>query len=143
MAKNYKNIQLDPKYIPKKTEKYMSEEQKAYFYALLTAQRNEAIASMNSRMSDLSSSINIDSMDGPDDEADNASTTQHADIQMKILDRDKNLLAKIDNALDRLEKGTYGYSVLSGEEIGLKRMLASPFATLTIEEKEEDDKKEF
>jgi len=143
MAKNYKTIQLDPKYIPKKTEKYMSEEQKAYFYALLVAQRNEVISSMNNGMSDLSSSINIDSMDGPDDEADNASTTQQADIQMKILDRDKNLLAKIDNALDRLEKGTYGYSVLSGEEIGLKRMLASPFATLTVEEKEEQEKKEF
>lgn len=143
MTKNYKTIQLDPKYAPKKTEKYMSEEQKAYFYALLTARRNEVIAAVDNGMSELSSSINIDSMDGPDDEADNASTTQRADIQMKILDRDKNLLAKIDNALDRLEKGSYGYSVISGDEIGLKRMLASPFATMTVEEKEEQEKKEF
>ncbi|MCL2748807.1 MAG: hypothetical protein FWE50_01910 [Alphaproteobacteria bacterium] len=143
MAKNYKTIQLDPKYIPKKTEKYMSEEQKAYFYALLAAQRNAVVASMNDGMSDLSSSINIDSMDGPNNEGDDASNTQQADIQMKILDRDKNLLVRIDNALKRLEEGTFGYSVISGEEIGLKRMLVQPLATMTIDEKEEHDKKDF
>jgi DnaK suppressor protein len=140
MAKNYKTIRLDPKYTPKKTEKYMSDEQKAYFYNLLKAQRNEVLAIIDDEMQEMSSSINIDLMDGPNDEADNSSTTQHADIQMKILGRDKNLLEKIDNALERLENGTYGYSVISGEEIGLKRLLASPFATMTIEEKNETER---
>jgi DnaK suppressor protein len=143
MAKNYKTIELDSKYVPKKTEEYMSEEQKAYFYNLLSTQRTGVLASIDDGMNDMSSSINIDNMDGPNDEGDSSSTTQQADTQMKILGRDKNLLIKIDDALERLEKGTYGYSVISGDEIGLKRMLARPLATLTIEEQEEQESKEI
>ena len=48
---------------------------------------------------------------------------------------------KINAALERIEKGTYGYSVISGEEIGLQRMLARPLATITIEEQEEHEQK--
>ncbi|MCL1891766.1 MAG: hypothetical protein FWF97_00505 [Alphaproteobacteria bacterium] len=143
MPKNYKTIQLDPKFVPKKTEKYMSDEQRAYFYNLLNAQRTEVLASIENGMSEMSSNINIDSMDGANDEGDNSSSTQQADTTQKMLERDKNLLAMIDRALERLEKGTFGYSVISNEEIGLKRMLAQPLATMTTEEKEEQDKKEF
>ncbi len=142
MAKNYKTITLDPKYVPKKTEPYMSEEQKAYFYNLMSSQRAQLLASIEESMSEMSSNINIDSMDGANDEADSSSSTQLADNQMKFLDRSKKLLTKIDAMLDRLEKGTYGYSVISGEEIGLKRLLANPFSTLTIEEKNELERRE-
>ena len=143
MPKNYKTIQLDPKYVPKKTEKYMCEEQKAYFYNLMNAQRAEVLASIEAGMSEMSSNINIDNMDGPNDDGDNSSSTQQADTQMKMLSRDKNQLARIDNALEKLEKNKYGYSVISGEEIGLKRMLANPFATMTVQEKEEQESKEW
>lgn len=142
MTKNYKNIQLDPKYVPKKTEEYMSDEQKAYFYNLLNSQRAEVIASIENEMSEISSNINIDSLDGANDEADSSSSTQQADNQMKFLDRNKNLLTKIEAMLEKLEKGTYGYSVISGEEIGLKRLLARPLATMTLEETEEHENKE-
>lgn len=142
MTKNYKNIQLDPKYVPKKTEEYMSDEQKAYFYNLLNSQRAEVIASIENEMSEISSNINIDSLDGANDEADSSSSTQQADNQMKFLDRNKNLLTKIEAMLEKLEKGTYGYSVISGEEIGLKRLLARPLATMTLEETEEQENKE-
>lgn len=142
MTKNYKTIKLDPKYTPKKTEKYMSEEQKAYFYNLLNTQRAEVLTSIEDGMTEITADINIDNMDGANDEGDNSSTTQQAETNMKMLDRDKNLLIRIDNALERLEQGTYGYSVISGDEIGIKRMMASPFTTLTIEEKEEQDSKE-
>jgi len=46
-------------------------------------------------------------------------------------------LRKINAALDRIENGTYGYSVVSGDEIGLNRMMARPLATMTVEEQEE------
>lgn len=142
MTKNYKNIKLDPKYVPKKTEEYMSDEQKAYFYNILNSQREDVIASIENGMSEISTNINIDSLDGANDEADSSSSTQQADNQMKFLDRSKNLLAKIETMLERLEKGTYGYSVISGEEIGLKRLLARPLATMTLEETEEIENKE-
>lgn len=141
MPKNYKNIQLDPKYIPKKTEKYMSEEQKAYFYNMLMAQRAELLAEIEDDMSEMSSNINLDAMDGANDEADNSSSIQQADKHMKFLNRNKNLLVKIDATLDRLEQGTYGYSVISGDEIGLKRLMANPFSTLTIEERNEVERR--
>ena len=58
-----------------------------------------------------------------------------------MAERDKNLLLKIDQALERIENGTFGYSVISGDEIGLNRMLARPLATMTIEEQEEHEKR--
>jgi DnaK suppressor protein len=140
MTKNYKTIQLNAKYVPKKTEKYMSIEQKAYFYNLLNARRAEILASIENDLAEMSSSISIDSMDGTNDEADNSSSTQQVEIQMKIMDRGKNMLFKIDAMLEKLENGTYGYSVISGNEIGLKRLLAQPLATMTLEEKEEHDR---
>ena len=58
-------------------------------------------------------------------------------MNLRMSERDNNLLRKIDAALDRIENGTYGYSVVSGDEIGLNRMMARPLATMTVEEQEE------
>ena len=57
-------------------------------------------------------------------------------------ERNANLLKKIDEALKRIENGTFGYSDISGEEIGLQRLMARPLATKTIEEQEEIEKNE-
>ena len=62
-------------------------------------------------------------------------------MNLRMSERTSNLLEKINAALERIEKGTYGYSVISGEEIGLQRMLARPLATMTIEEQEEHEQK--
>ena len=142
MTKNYKTLKLDPKYTPKKNEEYMSVEQKAYFYNILISRRKEVIAAIEKGMSEISTNINMDSLDGTNNEGDDASATEQANSQMKFLDRNKNLLVKIDSLLERLEKGKYGYSVISGEEIGLKRLLARPLATMTLEETEEIESKE-
>ena len=58
-------------------------------------------------------------------------------MNLRMTERDNNLLKKIDAALERLENGTFGFSVISGEEIGISRMLARPLATMTVEEQEE------
>ncbi|MBQ2005785.1 MAG: hypothetical protein II219_03165 [Alphaproteobacteria bacterium] len=52
-------------------------------------------------------------------------------------DRSNKLLQKVNAALDRIANGTFGYSVVSGDEIGIKRMMARPLATMTVEEQEE------
>ena len=62
-------------------------------------------------------------------------------MNLRMSQRDNNLMRKIDGALERLENGTFGYSVVSGDEIGLQRMLARPLATMTIEEQEEYEKR--
>ena len=74
---------------------------------------------------------------GVGDPSDNASFEQEITMNLRMAGRDTNLLRKINSALERLENGTFGYSVVSGEEIGLSRMLARPLATMTIEEQEE------
>ena len=139
--KNYKILELDPKYAPKKNEEYMCDMQKAYFYRLLSAQREELVASMDDVMGAINLGQKSDSA-GTGDDADNSNFDIEAETRLRLHERSFNLLKKIDTALERLEKGTFGYSVLSGEEIGLKRMLARPLAMLTLEEQEEAEKKE-
>ncbi|MCL2017762.1 MAG: RNA polymerase-binding protein DksA [Alphaproteobacteria bacterium] len=139
--KDYKTLELDSKYIPKKNEEYMSNQQKAYFYRLLSDQRDELVASMDNVMQAVNLGRKNNSA-GVGDDADSSNFDIEADIQLRLHERSFNLLKKIDLALERMEKGTFGYSVISGEEIGIRRMLARPLATLTLEEQEEVEKKE-
>lgn len=134
--KDFKKIELPPKYVPKKTEPYMCPEQLAYFYHILNNQKQELMQNNDSvlnsvRLADKTSS------DGVGDESDSAMFEQEITMNLRMSQRDNNLLKKIDAALARLDNGTYGYSVVSGEPIGLQRMLARPLATMTIEEQEE------
>ncbi len=141
MAKvNYKTIELAPKYVPKKTEPYMCPEHLAYFYQLLNTQREEIMRQNAAALNSVTAAtVTNSSITG--DEFDNASTEQETTMTLRMAERDNNLLTKINNALERIENGTFGYSIISGDEIGLSRMLARPLATMTIEEQEEYEKK--
>ena len=138
--KNYKTLVLDPKYVPKKSEPYMSLEQRAYFYQLLTTQKEELLQESQSilnavRLADKASTA------GVGDDSDNSTFEQEVSMNLRISERNENLLKKTNFALDQLENGTFGYSVLSGEEIGLNRMLARPLANMTVEEQEEHERR--
>jgi len=61
---------------------------------------------------------------------------------MKTVARNKKLINKIDNAVSKIEEGTYGYCEETGEEIGLKRLMARPIASLTVEAQEKHEKQE-
>lgn len=137
MAKqNYKTIELPAKYTPKKSEPYMCPEQLAYFYNILNTQKEELLSDSDSVLSAVRMAEKTESV-GVGDESDNASYNQDITMDLRISERNNKLLQKINAALARMETGEYGYSVISGEEIGLKRMMARPLATLTIEEQEE------
>jgi len=134
--KDFKKIVLPEKYTPKKSEPYMCPEHLAYFYHLLNTQKQELLNSSNSvlnsvRMADKSAS------DGVGDDSDSATLEQEITMNLRMSQRDSNLMRKIEAALARIEDGNYGYSVVSGDEIGLGRMLARPLATMTVEEQEE------
>lgn len=140
-VKNYKSIELPEKYVPKKSEPYMCPEHLAYFYKILTAQKEEIIQDSDSVLSAVrQTEKNENSSVG--DESDNAVAEQDITMNLRMSERDNNLLKKINSALERIDNGTFGYSVVSGEPIGLSRMLARPLATLTIEEQEEHEKRE-
>lgn len=133
---NYKTIELSPKYKPKLSEPYMCVEQLAYFYNILNAQREELLSERDEvlnavRMADKTEAV------GAGDESDNASYNQDITMDLRMSERSNKLLQKVNAALDRIENGTYGFSVVSGDEIGLKRMMARPLATMTVEEQEE------
>ena len=79
------------------------------------------------------------------DIVDQASSYTDKNVEMKAFNRSRKLIGKIDSALRKIKDGTYGYCEDSGEPIGLKRLIARPIATLSIEaqEKHERDEKIF
>jgi DnaK suppressor protein len=70
------------------------------------------------------------------DSNDRASTEEELSLEFRIRDRERKLLKKIDDALVRIEEGTYGWCAETGEPIGIPRLLARPTATLCIEAQE-------
>mgnify|MGYP003307227094 FL=1 len=136
MADNYKTIELDAKYTPKKNEPYMCPQQLAYFYRILTNQREELLSERDEVLSAVRLADKTNAA-GAGDESDNATYNQDITMDLRMSDRSNKLLQKVNAALDRIENGTYGFSVVSGEEIGIKRMMARPLATMTVEEQEE------
>ena len=135
-TQDYKTLELPPKYVPKKSEPYMCPQQLAYFYQMLNAQKEELLHDKN----DVLNAVRIadkTEAEGVGDDSDNATFEQEVTMNLRMADRDNNLLRKINAALDRLENGTFGYSVVSGDEIGLSRMIARPLATMTVDEQEE------
>ena len=133
---DYKTLELPSNYKPKKSEPYMCPNQLAYFYQILSAQKDELLSTKESvlnavRLADKTEAV------GVGDDSDNASYNQDITMDLRLSERNNKLLQKINAALDRIANGTYGYSVESGEEIGIERMMARPLATLTVEEQEE------
>ena len=61
---------------------------------------------------------------------------------MRTRDRQRKLIAKIDAALRRIEEGEYGYCEVTGEPIGLGRLIARPIATMTVEAQEAHERRE-
>ena len=133
---NYRTIELASNYKPKVSEPYMCPEQLAYFYQLLTTQRDELLSERDEVLSAVRLAEKTEAA-GVGDESDNAAYNQDITMDLRISERNNKLLQKINSALERIDNGTYGFSVVSGDEIGIKRMIARPLATMTIEEQEE------
>ena len=136
-----KKTDTKKKYIPNSKEKYMCAKHKKFFSDQLVRWKKDIIKANN--LGNLLNSSD-DSMSSADI-VDQASSYTDKSVEMKALNRSRKLIAKIDMALRRLKEGTYGYCEETGEPIGLKRLMARPIATLTIEaqEKHERDEKIF
>ena len=129
------------KYVPNSKEKYMCSKHVKFFTEELLKWKNEIIKSNNLGNILNSSDDNVSSADM----VDQASSYTDKSVEMKALNRSRKLIAKINSALQKLKDGTYGYCEETGEPIGLKRLMARPVATLSIEaqERHERDEKIF
>ena len=132
---------MKKKYIPNEKEKYMCQKQKTFFKKRLIEWKNEIIQS-NSKGLYLNNSDN--EISSPDI-VDQAASQTEKNVEMRTLNRQIKLLSKIDKAIKRINDDKYGYCEETGEPIGLKRLIARPIATLSIEaqEKHEKDEKIF
>jgi DnaK suppressor protein len=129
------------KYTPSQKEKYMCAKHKKFFTDELLKWKSD-INKANSLGNILNSTDdNVSSADV----VDQASSYTDKSVEMKALNRSRKLISKINSALQRLKNGTYGYCEETGEPIGLKRLIARPVATLSIEaqERHERDEKIF
>ena len=129
---------MSKKYIPNTKEKYMCQKHKIYFKKKLSDWRNEIVES-NTKGLYLN---NVDHEISSADIIDQASSQTEKTIGMRTLNRQIKLVSKIDKAIKRIENDTYGYCEETGEPIGLKRLIARPIATLSIEAQEKHEKNE-
>ncbi len=135
-SENYKTIELPANYTPTQSEPYMCPMHLAYFYNVLNAQKEELLSEHDSvlnavRLAEKTAAV------GAGDESDSATYNQDITMDLRISERNNKLLQKINAAIERIENGTFGYSVVSGDEIGIQRLIARPLATMTVEEQEE------
>ena len=126
------------KYVPNSKEKYMCSKHKKYFTEELIKWKKEIIKSNNLGNLLNSSDDNVSSADI----VDQASSYTDKSVEMKALNRSRKLISKINSALQRLKDGTYGYCQETSEPIGLKRLIARPVATLSIEAQEKHERNE-
>ena len=129
------------KYSPSSKEKYMCSKHKKFFNGELLKWKQDIMKANNLGNLLNSSDDNVSSADI----VDQASSYTDKNVEMKALNRSRKLITKINSALQRLKDGTYGYCEETGEPIGLKRLIARPIATLSIDaqEKHERDEKIF
>ena len=126
------------KYIPNEKEKYMCEKHKKFFKEKLTNWKNEIIES-NAKGLYLNE---VDREISSADIIDQASSQTEKNVEMRTLNRQIKLLSKINKALKKIDDNTYGYCEETGEPIGLKRLIARPIATLSIDAQEKHEKNE-
>ena len=117
-------------------DNYMNDAQQQFFRALLLSQRDE----LQQRIAEEFETLR--ERETSSDPADIGSAEEQRQWQLRLLEREKKLLDKIDESLDRLARGEYGWCVETGEPIGLKRLLLRPTASLCIEAKERQEQRE-
>ena len=128
---------LEPDYVPSDDEAYMSEKQLNYFRMLLLEWKKSIHTASSATLQSL--------QDGPirePDLNDRASSETDWSIELRTRDRQRKLTSKIDAALRRIDAGEYGYCEVTGDPIGLRRLIARPVATMTGEAQEAHERRE-
>lgn len=129
--------ELPVDYIPSDDEDFMNARQREYFRNKLLNWKSDIIQSTRETLQNLQD----DERNHPDI-TDRASSETDKALELRTRDRQRKLVSKIDQALKRIEDGSYGYCEVTGEPIGLKRLDARPIATLSLEAQEMHERRE-
>jgi DnaK suppressor protein len=128
---------LSADYTPSEDQEYMGEQQLNYFRVLLLEWKKSILTASEFTLQSL--------QDGPirePDLNDRASSETDWGIELRTRDRQRKLIAKIDAALRRIDEGEYGWCEVSGEPIGINRLIARPIATMTVEAQQAHERRE-
>jgi DnaK suppressor protein len=124
-------------YIVKRGELYMNKEQLDHFRNILNSWKRDLMVEVDRTVSHMK-----DEAANFPDPNDRATQEEEFSLELRTRDRERKLIRKIDDALKRIEDGSYGYCLETGEEIGIKRLEARPVATLSIEAQERRERRE-
>ena len=140
-AESPHNLLLGPRnvqpYVERRGEAYMSTEQLDHFRNILTSWKRDLMEEVDRTMTHMK-----DEAANPPDPNDRATLESEFALELRTRDRERKLIRKIDEALKRIEDGSYGYCLETGEAIGVKRLEARPVATLCIEAQERRERRE-
>ena len=124
-------------YIVKRGEQYMSKQQLEHFRLILNNWKRDLMVEVDRTVTHMK-----DEAANFPDPNDRATQEEEFSLELRTRDRERKLIRKIDDALKRIEDGSYGYCLETGEEIGIKRLEARPVATLSIEAQERRERRE-
>lgn len=124
-------------YRPTEKEPFMNERQREYFRVRLLTWKEEILKEAKETLLHLQE----ENQNHPD-LADRASSETDRAIELRARDRQRKLISKIEEALGRIEDGSYGYCEETGEPISLRRLEARPIATLSVEAQERHERRE-
>jgi DnaK suppressor protein len=124
-------------YRPSEDEDFMNERQLEYFKQKLLNWKEDILRESRETLSHLQSET-----ENHPDLADRASSETDRALELRTRDRQRKLISKIDEALRRIEDGSYGYCEETGEPIGVARLDARPIATLSLEAQERHERRE-
>lgn len=124
-------------YIPRRGEQYMNKEQLEHFARILQNWKNDLMVEVDRTVLHMK-----DEAANFPDPNDRATQEEEFSLELRTRDRERKLIRKIDEALKRIDDGTYGYCLETGEEIGIKRLEARPVATLSVEAQERRERRE-
>jgi DnaK suppressor protein len=124
-------------YVSRKGEEYMSKEQLEHFRTILSSWKQDLMQEVDRTMLHMK-----DEAANFPDPNDRATQESEFSLELRTRDRERKLIRKIDEALKRIEDGSYGYCLETGEPIGVKRLEARPVATLSVEAQERRERRE-
>jgi len=121
----------------RKGEEYMSKEQLDHFRLILSSWKQDLMQEVDRTVLHMK-----DEAANFPDPNDRATQESEFSLELRTRDRERKLIRKIDEALKRIEDGSYGYCLETGEPIGVKRLEARPVATLSVEAQERRERRE-
>jgi DnaK suppressor protein len=131
-------VTASKEYKPSEKEPYMNPAMLAYFRQKLLDWKAAILKDADDTLQDLQDEGGLQEPDI----SDRASVETEVALELRARDRQRKLISKIDEALDRIKNGEYGYCEETGDPIGVKRLDARPVATLTIEAQERHERRE-